>query len=594
MPDGNSDYGTGASNSIDETVTQASTTTAVATDVSSPAIGQLVTLTATVSVVGPGGGQPNGTVKPSIRPPAGNLGTASLVWNSQQGGFTASVQTSFSSLGGHSITAAFHGDDNFQGSTSAAVDETVLTATTTDVTADLSSAVYGQAVTPTATVAVAGPTGAQPTGTVNFVDQSTDKTSGRRASRGTPGRRGLSRPCHHAFCPPAKTTFRPHVAATPTSPPARLKPSRSSSQRQPVEWDPSGNPANLGGAGVWSVGVAVWYDQATGMLVSWNDNYAAVFTGAGHIATISGTVSTSSIEIDTNGYTIASSPSGGNFAIFPGGTSIMVANGVVATIAPITGSGELTVCGRVVNGSDTSGGTLVLASEKHPVHRHDRHRRRHGPTWRGQCPASHHHHSGGRPEFRPRRVRPERLRPDDCRPVHRHGRPRERHLRRPGDQQQFHAGHAHDRQRKDCNFAGTFTGNLALAKYSVGTLTTDGDSTNSGPVDVYDGTLDVTGSFTVVPQAIPGQGNPQVTGLPTTDAWVVTASDLYKGNASWTCSASLQLSNGGVTTAATWQQAVLQVLSGTVYDPNNTWHPPFALPGDGCTIVTPSTPGEPT
>ena len=87
-------------------------------------------------------------------------------------------------------------------------------------------------------------------------------------------------------------------------------------------------------------------------------------------------------------------------------------------------------------------------------------------------------------------------------------------------------------------FAGTFTGNLALAKYGVGTLTTDGDSTNSGPVDVYDGTLDVTGSFTVVP-AIPGQGNPQVTGLPTTDTWVVTASDLYKGNASWTCSASL-------------------------------------------------------
>ena len=54
----------------------------------------------------------------------------------------------------------------------------MLTATTTDVTADLSSAVYGQAVTPTATVAVAGPTSAGPTGTVNFVDQSTGQDLG--------------------------------------------------------------------------------------------------------------------------------------------------------------------------------------------------------------------------------------------------------------------------------------------------------------------------------------------------------------------------------------------------------------------------------
>ena len=100
----------------------------------------------------------------------------------------------------------------------------------------------------------------------------------------------------------------------------------------PVNEDPTGNPANLGGAGVWSMNVADWYDQATGMLVSWNDNYAAVFTGTGDIATISGTVGA---ILDRNRHQRLHDrqfPVGRKTDIFPGGTSIMVANGVVATI----------------------------------------------------------------------------------------------------------------------------------------------------------------------------------------------------------------------------------------------------------------------
>ena len=60
----------------------------------------------------------------------------------------------------------------------------------------------------------------------------------------------------------------------------------------------------------------------------------------------------------------------------------------------------------------------------------------------------------------------------------------------------------------DYDFEGYFSGNLAIDKYGAGTLTVGGNSTNSGDVAVYNGTLDVTGGmlckiYTVGAPAIP-------------------------------------------------------------------------------------------
>jgi hypothetical protein len=91
----------------------------------------------------------------------------------------ASGQASFTysglDLGSHAITASYAGDTNFLGGTSDALTQVVspsLTTTTTTLAADVSTSVYGQTVTFTATVA---PTsgGGVPTGTVTFWDGTT-------------------------------------------------------------------------------------------------------------------------------------------------------------------------------------------------------------------------------------------------------------------------------------------------------------------------------------------------------------------------------------------------------------------------------------
>jgi hypothetical protein len=99
------------------------------------------------------------------------------------GTVNASGQASFSTLalsvGSHSITAVYSGDGNFNGSTSAAVNQTVNKAsTTTSISSSQNPSVFGQPVTFTAVVSVVMPGSGTATGTVTFMDGATTLGTG--------------------------------------------------------------------------------------------------------------------------------------------------------------------------------------------------------------------------------------------------------------------------------------------------------------------------------------------------------------------------------------------------------------------------------
>ncbi len=119
--------------------------------------GQSVTFTATVT-----GASPTGTVQ--FADGASNLGAAVTL-----NGGIATYGTSALAAGSHSITATYSGDPGNQPGASAAWLQTVLAATSVNVSSSAASIAAGQAVSITATV-----TGSAPTGTVQFKDGGTN------------------------------------------------------------------------------------------------------------------------------------------------------------------------------------------------------------------------------------------------------------------------------------------------------------------------------------------------------------------------------------------------------------------------------------
>src|SRR5262249_30486947 len=127
------------------------------------ALGQAVTLSATVSAVAPAPGVPAGTV--TFRDGATVLGTATLVNGS------ASISISTLTVGTHPLTATYSGSATFAASTSATVNQIVNPGTSaTPLPSPPNPSIAGQPVTLTATVA--SPAGV-PTGTVTFRDGAT-------------------------------------------------------------------------------------------------------------------------------------------------------------------------------------------------------------------------------------------------------------------------------------------------------------------------------------------------------------------------------------------------------------------------------------
>ncbi len=161
--------GSSSTNTVSQTIVQASTTTAVTSSANPGTVGQTINYTATVSVNGPGSGTPTGTVSFSD--------SGSPISACQDVGFTAPLQATcpqvYSTNAGHSITATYNGDTNFTGSTSAPYGESLSqVSTTTSVGALPTTSTYGQSVTITATVAPTSGT-ANPTGSVTFTDNGT-------------------------------------------------------------------------------------------------------------------------------------------------------------------------------------------------------------------------------------------------------------------------------------------------------------------------------------------------------------------------------------------------------------------------------------
>ena len=164
---GNVDFAGSTSPTLTQTVSQASTSTVVASSLNPSVTGQTVTLTATVSVIAPGIGTRTGTV---IFEDSGVTITGCAAEAVSAAG-TAVCAASFAAAGAHPLTAVYSGDSNFSGSTSPILTETVNQgATAAVVSSSVDPSVPGQTVTYTAIVSVTGPATGTPTGTVTFMD----------------------------------------------------------------------------------------------------------------------------------------------------------------------------------------------------------------------------------------------------------------------------------------------------------------------------------------------------------------------------------------------------------------------------------------
>jgi len=154
---GDSNYNPHTSPSVLQVVNQGASATAL-NAVPNPAnIGQVVTLTATVTGGGP---TPTGTI--TFMDGASTI-AAGVPLNA---GATASMTTTFASAATHTLTAVYSGDANYLGSTSGVFNEMVQAApTSTGLASGTNPSTAGNAVTFTAQVSSGGGT---PTGTVVF------------------------------------------------------------------------------------------------------------------------------------------------------------------------------------------------------------------------------------------------------------------------------------------------------------------------------------------------------------------------------------------------------------------------------------------
>jgi hypothetical protein len=165
---GSANFNGSTSPVLSQVVQEGNTSTALASSSNPSLMSQSVTLTATVN--SGTGVMPTGTVKFMD-------GTIVLGSSSLNGGGVAAFSTAALSVGTHSLTAVYSGNSNSDPSTSSVLSQVVQKAnTTTTLSSVPGSANLNQAVSFTAAV-VPGVAGV-PTGTVTFLDGSTQLGSG--------------------------------------------------------------------------------------------------------------------------------------------------------------------------------------------------------------------------------------------------------------------------------------------------------------------------------------------------------------------------------------------------------------------------------
>ncbi|HEY5170774.1 MAG TPA: Ig-like domain repeat protein [Acidimicrobiia bacterium] len=162
---GDTNFTGSMSNAVSQVANQIGTTTVIASSGSPSVFGQAVTFTASVSVVAPGTGTPTGSI-------VFNDGATTLATVALDGSANAAFMTSGLAVGSRTITATYGGDPSFATSASSGLAQQVSKAATVT---GLSSqpAVFGESVTFTASVSVAGPGAGTPTGSVAFMDGAT-------------------------------------------------------------------------------------------------------------------------------------------------------------------------------------------------------------------------------------------------------------------------------------------------------------------------------------------------------------------------------------------------------------------------------------
>jgi hypothetical protein len=159
---GNANLSGSTSAVLSQVVNGASTNTAITSSANPSTFGQSVTFSATIQTAS--GGNTTGTI--TFLDGSIPLGTAAVSSNAAQ------LSLSSLSLGSHSVTAKYSGDNNFTASTSTALTQTINQAsTTTTVASNLNPATYGQSITFTVTVQPSA--GGTPTGTVGLMDGAT-------------------------------------------------------------------------------------------------------------------------------------------------------------------------------------------------------------------------------------------------------------------------------------------------------------------------------------------------------------------------------------------------------------------------------------
>jgi hypothetical protein len=167
MYGGDGTYSANTSPVLAQAVSQAATSTTLTSDTAAAVYGQAITFTARVGAVGPATGVPTGTV--TFLDSTTVLAVVALDATG-----SASFNTTLP-LGGHSITVAYGSDGNFLASTSDALSQSVgQAATTAVVQSSASPSAPTQPVTFTATVRAVAPGAGTPTGTVVFLDGTTE------------------------------------------------------------------------------------------------------------------------------------------------------------------------------------------------------------------------------------------------------------------------------------------------------------------------------------------------------------------------------------------------------------------------------------
>lgn len=155
---GTSNFLTSTSTSFTQVIESGTTTTTLSSSTNPATFGQQVTLTANIAIA-TGSGVASGTV--SFFDGSNVIGTAVVSSG------VATLSTSSMSVGSHTLTASYSGNDNFGSSTSAALTQTITKASsvTNILSATPNPSMFGQNVTFFATVST---TSVDPTGTVSF------------------------------------------------------------------------------------------------------------------------------------------------------------------------------------------------------------------------------------------------------------------------------------------------------------------------------------------------------------------------------------------------------------------------------------------